>query len=206
MELVQQFCYLGDMIGAGGGSEEAVRCRIRCAWGKFNELAPMLTKRGLSLRMKGNLYDLYVRKVLIHGSETWPMKVGDMQRMTRTERCMIRRMCGVSLKDRRRSADLLKLMGISGVEEIMDSSALRWLGHVERKEELDWVSLCRGIEVEGEVRRGRKMNTWGGRMDRLMKNRDLHVEMAADRDAWREGGARRQSTRLGLPTQASSRE
>ena len=206
LELVQQFCYLGDMIGAGGGSEEAVRCRIRCAWGKFNELAPMLTKRGLSLRMKGNLYDLYVRKVLIHGSETWPMKVGDMQRMTRTERCMIRRMCGVSLKDRRRSADLLKLMGISGVEEIMDSSALRWLGHVERKEELDWVSLCRGIEVEGEVRRGRKMNTWGGRMDRLMKNRDLHVEMAADRDAWREGGARRQSTRLGLPTRASSRE
>ena len=86
LELVQQFCYLGDMIGAGGGSEKAVRCRIRCARGKFNELAPMLTKRGLSLRMKGNLYELYVRKVLIHGSETWPMKVGDMQRMTRTER------------------------------------------------------------------------------------------------------------------------
>ena len=77
---------------------------------------------------------------------------------------------------------------------------------MERKEELDWVSLCRGIEVEGEVRRGRKMNTWGGRMDRLMKNRDLHLEMAADRDAWREGGARRQETRLGLPTRASSRE
>ena len=141
-----------------------------------------------------------MRKVLIHRSETWPIKVGDMQRMTRTERCMIRRMCGVSLKNRRRSAGLLKLVGISGVEEIMDSSALRWLGHMERKEELDWVSLCRGIEVEGVVRRVRKMNTWGGRMDRLMKNRDLHVEMAADRDAWREGGARRQPTRLGLRT------
>ena len=87
-------------------------------------------------------------------------------------------------------------MGISGVEEIMDSNALRWLGHVERKEELDWVSL----------RRGRKMNTWGSRMDRLMKKRDLHVEMAADRNAWRKGGARRQPMRLGLPTRASSRE
>ena len=29
LEMVQQFCYLGDMIGAGGGTEEAVRCRIR---------------------------------------------------------------------------------------------------------------------------------------------------------------------------------
>ena len=100
--------------------------------------------------------------MLIRGSEIWPRKVVDMQRMTRTERCMIRRMCGVSLKDRRRSADLLKLMGISGVEETMNSSALKWLGHVERNKELDWVSLCRGIEVEGEMRRRQKMNTWGG--------------------------------------------
>ena len=51
-----------------------MRCRIRCAWGKFNELAPLLTKRGLSLKMKGDLYDTYARKVLMHGSGTWPMK------------------------------------------------------------------------------------------------------------------------------------
>ena len=37
--------------------------------------------------------------MFIAGSETWPLKVGDMQRMTRTERSMIRLMCGVSLKE-----------------------------------------------------------------------------------------------------------
>ena len=125
LEMVQQFCYLGDMFGAGGGSEEAVRCRIRCAWCKFNELAPMLTKRGLSLKMKGNLYNTYMRKVLMHGSETWAMKRKDKQRMMRTERSMVRRMCGVSLKDRQRSRDLLRRLGIVGVEEIMDNIALR---------------------------------------------------------------------------------
>ena len=57
-----------------------------------NELAPLLTKRGLSLKMKGNLYDTYVRKVLMHGSETWPMKREDKQRMMRTEQSMVRRM------------------------------------------------------------------------------------------------------------------
>ena len=41
----------------------------------------------------------------------------------------------------------------------MDNSALRWLGHVERKGDPDWVSNCRRIEVEGEVCRGRGMNT-----------------------------------------------
>jgi hypothetical protein len=206
LEMVEQFCYLGDMIGAGGGSEEAVRCRTRCAWGKFNELAPMLTKRGLSLKMKGNLYDLVVRKSLLHGSETWPMKVGDKQRITRTERSMIRRMCGVSLKDKRRSVDLLQCLGIISVEEIMDNSALRWLGHVERKGDLDWVSNCRHIEVEGKVCRGRRRNTWGGRLDQLMKKKGLKVEMAVDRVAWRNGAAPSRPTRVGVQTRASSRK
>ena len=48
-ELVEKFCYLGDMLCAGGGAEEASRTRVRSAWGKFNELAPVLTKRGVSL-------------------------------------------------------------------------------------------------------------------------------------------------------------
>lgn len=52
IELVDKFCYLGDMIGAGGGVEEATRTRVKCAWGKFRELAPILTKRGVSLKIK----------------------------------------------------------------------------------------------------------------------------------------------------------
>ena len=82
--------------------------------GKFNKLAPMLTKRGLSLRMKGSLCDAGVRGVLMHGGETWAMKREDKQRMMRTGRSMVRRMCGVSLKDRQRSGDLLRRLGIVG--------------------------------------------------------------------------------------------
>ena len=49
LESVDTFCYLGDMLSAGGGVEEAVRCRVRCAWGKFNGLMLILTMRGTSL-------------------------------------------------------------------------------------------------------------------------------------------------------------
>src|SRR5665811_1502556 len=51
IECVDKFCYLGDMIGAGGGAEDAARARVRCAWGKFRELAPILTSRGASLTL-----------------------------------------------------------------------------------------------------------------------------------------------------------
>ena len=43
LECVEKFCYLGDMIGAGGGAEDASRARVRCAWSKFKELSPILT-------------------------------------------------------------------------------------------------------------------------------------------------------------------
>ena len=35
LERLSKFCYLGDMIGSGGGAEEASRARVQCAWGKF---------------------------------------------------------------------------------------------------------------------------------------------------------------------------
>ena len=31
LECVDKFCYLGDMIGSGGGAEEASMMRVRCA-------------------------------------------------------------------------------------------------------------------------------------------------------------------------------
>ena len=41
-----------------------------------------------------------VQRVLVYGSETWPMEAEDMQCLERTERMMVRLMCGASLKSR----------------------------------------------------------------------------------------------------------
>ena len=52
LEVVDKFCYLGDVIGKRGGAEDASRARVRCAWGKFRDLRRLLTARGASLRVK----------------------------------------------------------------------------------------------------------------------------------------------------------
>ena len=98
---VEAWCYLGDMLRCGGGTEEASQVRVRCAWKKFRELSPILTARGVSLKLKGKIYSTCVRSSMIYGSETWPMKVEDKQRLERAERMMVRHMCGVTLKDRK---------------------------------------------------------------------------------------------------------
>ena len=81
LECVSKFCYLGDIIGSGGGAEEASRARVRRAWGIFRELAPILASRGASLKVKGKVYSACVQCVMTYGSETWPMKVEDMRRL-----------------------------------------------------------------------------------------------------------------------------
>ena len=40
LKVVASFCYLGDMLSAGGGCEMAVTTRVKTAWKKFRELLP----------------------------------------------------------------------------------------------------------------------------------------------------------------------
>jgi len=67
-ECVEEFPYLGDTIG---GADANVVARINSGWGKFMELLPLLTLRGLLCRSKGNLYMACVRSVMLYSSETW---------------------------------------------------------------------------------------------------------------------------------------
>jgi hypothetical protein len=46
--------------------------------------------RGASLKLKGKIYSAYVRSIMLYGSETWPKRVEDKQRMERTERMMVK--------------------------------------------------------------------------------------------------------------------
>ncbi len=57
LDVVDTFCYLGDMISAGGGAEESSIARIRSGWKKFRELLPVLTSRNFSLCTKGKVFN-----------------------------------------------------------------------------------------------------------------------------------------------------
>ena len=56
-----------------------------------------------------NIIDKYaglVSSVFAYGTETWATKKANLHSLERTERMMVRWLCGVSLKDRKRSVDL----------------------------------------------------------------------------------------------------
>jgi len=75
LELVDKFCYLGDMLSVDGDADAAVEARIRIGWNKFRQLVglPLLTNKDVSLIMRGRLYSSCVRSSMLHGSEIWPV-------------------------------------------------------------------------------------------------------------------------------------
>ena len=94
------------------------------------------------------------------------------------------RMCGVSLKDRKSRDELLSRLGIECVEDKIQGAMLRWFGHVERKNENDWVKKCTRMNVTGVVGRGAPRKTWNY-VERDMKAMDIKEGMAQDHCSWR---------------------
>ena len=60
LEVVDKFCYLGDMLSVDGDAD-AVEARIRIGWNKIRQLVPLLTNRDISLIRRGRLYSSCVR-------------------------------------------------------------------------------------------------------------------------------------------------
>ena len=60
LEVVPDFCYLGDMLSAGGGCELASIKRCKYAWAKFRQLFPLFANCHLSLLTRGHVYYTYV--------------------------------------------------------------------------------------------------------------------------------------------------
>ena len=121
LEVVASFCYLGDMLSAGGGCEMAVTTRVKTAWKKFRELLPVLTSCHLSYKTRGHVYSSCVRSAMLHASETWPLTKTNLQRLQRNDRAMIRQICSIKPEDvaRVRSSELLAKLQLEDLDLIL---------------------------------------------------------------------------------------
>ena len=130
------------MLDVEGGADRAVEKRIAVGWNKFHEVKEILTKRGISLKLKGRLYDSCVRSCMLYVSETWAVKVCHERNFERAERKMLRWMCRVRLMDRVRTEELYRRLGIEVIGTKLRRGRLRWYGHVECMNDNCWQKRC----------------------------------------------------------------
>jgi len=69
-------------------------------------------------------------------------------KLDRTELSMIRWMWTFTSKERKKSAELRELLGLEPVSSVMKKGGFRWFGHMERKDDTDWIKCCTVMEVE----------------------------------------------------------
>ena len=109
--------------------------------------------------MKGMVYRSYVRLAMLYGSETWCLRENEMAILRRTERAMVRAMCGAKLMEKKRPKDLMEMLGLKEtVVQMAKANGVRWHGHVLRRDGRHFLrkALEFGSEGQEEARTTKK--------------------------------------------------
>jgi len=124
LELVDKFCYLGDMLSVDGDADASVENRIRIGWNNFGQLIPLLTNKDISLKVRGRLYSSCTQSSMLHGSESWPVRKENEATLQRTEMRMVRWICGIKLENRVPSKGLRERLGLDDIISVLQRNRL----------------------------------------------------------------------------------
>ena len=98
---------------------------------------------------------------------------------------MLRRIKGVTLRDKVKSVDIRKELGVNSIQEKVREMRLRWSGHMQRMEENNEVRAVVDTIVPGKRPRGRPRGRWVDCVRRDMQTLRITPEDAQDRTFWK---------------------
>jgi len=155
LELVDEFCCLGDMLSVDGDAGAVVEPRVHVGWSEFRRLVPLLTSGDVSLIVRGRLCGGCVRGGMLRGGETWPVGKEDVVALRRAGMRMVGWMCGVELKGRLPGEELGGL-GMDDMALVCGTAGCIGVGMCCGGDDGDWVRRCVECEVQGPGLGGRE--------------------------------------------------
>ena len=64
---------------------------------------------------------------MLYGSETWCLGQNEIGVLQRTERAMVRNMCGVKLMDKKSIKDLIQMLDLNEtIDQLAKANSVRW--------------------------------------------------------------------------------
>ncbi|TWW62402.1 hypothetical protein D4764_04G0010490 [Takifugu flavidus] len=187
---VEEFKYLGVLFTSEGRMEREVDRRIGAASTVMRTLhRSVVVKRELSRKAKLSIYRSIFVPTLTYGHELWVMTERTRSRVQAAEMSFLRRVAGLSLRDRVRSSAIREELGVESLLLRVERSQMGWLGHLVR--------MPPG-RLPGEVFRacpsgrrppGRPRTRWRDYVSRLAWERlgippDELEEVAGEREVW----------------------
>ncbi len=121
-----------------------------------------MSRREISSRTKGRVYQAVVRSVLLYGYETWPVRVADERMLEFFDNVRIRRILRVRRRDYVPSLKLRCRLCLTSILVLLVQRRLRWVGHATRRPEGE---LIKGLLLPTPPRKWRRrvggqLKTW----------------------------------------------
>ena len=130
---VEEFKYLGVLFTSDGRGEREIDRRIGAAAAVRTSLyRSVVVKRELSRKTKLSIYRSIYVPTLTYGQELWRLSERTRSRIQAAEMSFLRRVAGLSLRDRVRSSAIREELGVEPLLLHVERSQLRWLGHLYR--------------------------------------------------------------------------
>ena len=155
---VQKFKYLGYMITSDGRCDTEIKRRIAVAKDCFSRMNSVLSNKNISMNTKIRALKAYVWSVLLYGCECWNISTEMRKRLEATEMWFLRRMLGISWKEKKTNNTVLETAGIGrSLLKTIRERQLKFLGHINRHNGLEHLALTG--KIEGTRSRGRQRIT-----------------------------------------------
>ena len=122
-----------------------------------------------------------IRPVLLYGAECWTVRKKEEQIREKTKMRMLRRIKGVTLRDKVKSVDIRKELGVTSIQERVREMRLRWYGHMQRMEENNEVRAVVDMRVPGQDQGETKTKRWMDCVRMDMQTLRMTSEDAKDR-------------------------
>ena len=130
---VEEFKYLGVLFTSEGRREREIDRRIGAASAVMRALyGSVVVKRELSRRAKLSIYQSIFAPTLTYGHELWVVTERTRSRVQAAEMSFLRRVAGLSLRDRVRSSAIREDLRVEPLLLSTERSQMKWLRYLIR--------------------------------------------------------------------------
>jgi len=104
--------YLGGTVSADQSCVKDIERRIGLAAGIVRKLGKIWSAKNISKVTKVTLYKRLVQSVVLYNAETWTLKQEHQRKLGVFEMAVLKRICGVTRRDRKRNIDIMNALDI----------------------------------------------------------------------------------------------
>ena len=161
LKQTEHFVYLGGTVSADQSCDKDIEQRIGLAAGIVRKLGKVWAAKDISRETKVTLYKTLVQSVVLYNSETWTLKQEHKRKLQVFEMAVLRRICGVTRRDRKRNVDIMNAPAIDrDITDLIQIRRLTYFGHVSRMQPERYPHVLLHGHVTGCRPRGRPRKRW----------------------------------------------